>query len=109
MHIIRPCDIIRLSTDYRQVAEYKRSILMASSSITAQYEALPQVAKVLIQIILGGVIGGIYRILKFFETKNTVTLVVGIVALVTGIGNGIFWIVDLVTEIMHNKITVLAD
>ena len=47
--------------------------------------------------------------LKFFETKNTVTLVVGIVALVTGIGNGIFWIVDLVTEIMHNKITVLAD
>ncbi len=109
LHNSRLCDIIRLSTDYRQVAEYKRSILMASTSITAQYEALPQVAKVLIQIFLGGVIGGIYRVLKYFETKNVVTLVVGIVALVTGIGNGVFWIVDLVTEIMHNKITILAD
>jgi hypothetical protein len=82
---------------------------MASSSITAQYEALPQIAKVLIQIFLGGVIGGIYRILKYFETKNIVTLVVGILCLVTGIGNGIAWVVDLVTEILHNKITVLAD
>lgn len=82
---------------------------MASSSITAQYEALPKIAKVLIQLFLGGVIGGVYRILKFLETKNTVTLVVGILCLVTGIGNAIAWVVDLVTEILHNKITVLAD
>ena len=82
---------------------------MASSSITAQYEALPKIAKVLIQLFLGGVIGGVYRILKYFETKNIVTLVVGILCLVTGIGNGIAWVVDLVTEILHNKITVLAD
>lgn len=82
---------------------------MASSSITAQYEALPKIAKVLIQLFLGGVIGGVYRILKYFETKNIVTLVVGILCLVTGIGNAIAWVVDLVTEILHNKITVLAD
>lgn len=82
---------------------------MASSSITAQYEALPKIAKVLIQLFLGGVIGGVYRILKYFETKNIVTLVVGILCLVTGVGNGIAWVVDLITEIMHNKITVLAD
>ncbi len=83
---------------------------MANNSITTQaYEDLPQIAKIILQIFLGGIVGGIYRILRYLETKNTVTLVVGILALVTGIGNFIFWIVDLVTEIKDNKITVLAD
>ena len=57
----------------------------------------------------GYLIGGIYRILRYIETKNVVTLVVGIVCLVTGIGNFAAWIVDLITEITQNKITVLAD
>ena len=82
---------------------------MANNSITASYEALPKIAKVLIQIFLGGIIGGIYRIVRFLETKNIVTLVVGILALVTGIGNGIFWVIDLITEITQNKISVLAE
>ena len=43
------------------------------------------------------------------STKNVVTLVVGILVLVTGIGNFIAWIVDLVTEITSNKISVFAD
>lgn len=80
---------------------------MASSSITAQYEALPKIAKVLIQLFLGYPVSVVYRILKFLETKNTVTLVVGILCLV-GLGF-VFWVIDLVTEILHNKITVLAD
>ena len=58
---------------------------------------------------LGSLIGGIYRIIRFLETKNVVTLVVGILVLVTGIGNLIAWVVDLVTEILSNKICVLAD
>ena len=78
-------------------------------SITAMYEQLPKIAKILLQIFLGGLIGGIYRILRFLETKNVVTLVVGILGLVTGIGNFILWVVDLITEITQNKITVLAD
>ena len=76
--------------------------------ITEMYEELPQIVKILLQIFLGGVIGGIYRILRFLETKNTVTLVVGILCLVTGIGNTIAWIIDLITEITQNRITVLA-
>lgn len=80
-----------------------------NNSITASYEALPKIVKVIIQIFLGGLIAGIYRILRFLETKNVVTLVVGILVLVTGIGNLIAWIVDLVTEITQNKICVLAD
>ena len=82
---------------------------MAKSGITASYEALPKILKVLLQIFFGWIIGGVYRIIRFFETQNIVTLVVGIVGLVTGVGNAILWICDLVTEILNNKITVLAD
>ena len=76
--------------------------------MTEMYESLPKVVKILLQIFLGGLIGGIYRILRFLETKNVVTLVVGILGLVTGIGNFILWVCDLVTEITSNRITVLA-
>jgi len=79
-----------------------------NTAITEMYENLPKIAKIIIQIFLGGVIGGIYRILRFLETKNVVTLVVGILVLVTGVGNFIAWVVDLITEIVHNRITVLA-
>lgn len=76
---------------------------------TEQYEALPKIAKILLQVFLGGLIGGLYRILRYLETKNIVTLVVGILCLVTGVGNFIAWVVDLITEITQNKISVLAD
>jgi len=76
---------------------------------TGAYEALPKIAKIIIQLLLGSVVGGVYRIVRFLETKNVVTLVVGILVLVTGVGNLIAWIVDLITEITQNKICVLAD
>jgi len=78
-----------------------------NTSITAAYENLPKIVKVLLQIFLGSIIGGIYRIIRFVETKNIVTLIAGILNFV-GLGF-IFWIVDLVTEIFANKITVLAN
>ena len=81
---------------------------MAKNSITATYEALPKIVKVLIQIFLGAIVGGVYRIIRYVETKNIVTLVAGILALPFALGL-VFWIIDLVTEIMNNKITVLAD
>ena len=76
--------------------------------ITEMYESLPKIVKVLLQLFLGGVIGGVYRVIRFLETKNIVTLIVGILCLVTGVGNGIAWVVDLITEITKNRITVLA-
>ncbi len=82
---------------------------MASSSITAQFEALPKLVKVILLIVLGWVIGGIYRIIRYTETKNVVTLVAGILGICTGVGNVVVEIVDIVTEILYNKITVLAD
>ena len=82
---------------------------MASSSITGAYEALPKIVKLILQFFFGGVIGGVYRIIRFFETKNLLTLIVGILCLVTGVGNLIAWIVDFITELLSNKITVLAN
>ena len=76
---------------------------------TAKYEELPKIAKIIIQVILGGIVGGIYRILRYLETKNIVTLVVGIVGLVTGIGNCVLWVLDLISEALNNKITFFAD
>lgn len=80
-----------------------------SKGLTASYEALPKIAKLLIQLILGAVVGGIYRIVRYTETKNVVTLVVGLLVLFTGVGNAIAWVVDLITELLNDRITVLAD
>ncbi len=80
-----------------------------SGSLTEMYESLPKLAKIVLQIFFGAIIGGIYRIIRYVETRNTVTLVVGILVLITFIGNLIAWIVDLVTEITVGRITVLAD
>lgn len=77
--------------------------------MTATYEALPKIAKILLQLFFGWLIGGLYRIVRYTETKNIVTLVVGIVVLLTGIGNFVAWICDLFTELTADRITVLAD
>lgn len=80
-----------------------------SQKLTEAYESLPKIAKVLLQLFLGAIVGGIYRIVRFFETQNVVTLVVGLLVTFTGVGNLIAWIVDLFTEITQDRITVLAD
>ncbi len=80
-----------------------------NTSLTASYDSLPFIARLLIQIIGGAIVGGIYRIVKYFETKNIATLVVGLLVTFTGIGNLIAWVVDLVTLIINGKYTVFAD
>lgn len=77
--------------------------------ITKMYDELPKIVKILLQIFLGYIVGGIYRIIRFTETKNLVTLIVGLVGLVTGVGNFIVWLIDLITVITKDKITFLAD
>lgn len=77
--------------------------------MTKTYEDLPKIVKIILQLFFGWLIGGVYRIIRYTETKNIVTLVVGILVLFTGIGNGIAYVVDLVTELLSNRITVLAD
>ena len=79
------------------------------SSLTKSYDALPLILRIIIQIFLGWVVGGIYRIVRYLETKNVITLVVGILATCTGIGNAIAWVVDLVTLVLNGKFTVFVD
>lgn len=80
-----------------------------NQTITAKYDELPLVLRVVLQVVLGAIIGGIYRIVRYFETQNIVTLVVGLVATFTGIGNFVAWIVDLVTLVLSGKYTVFVD
>jgi hypothetical protein len=76
--------------------------------LTSAYEALPKLLKIILQLLFGTLIGGIYRIIRFTESGNIVTLIVGLLVLFTGIGNVIIWILDLITEILSDKITILA-
>ena len=80
-----------------------------NNSLTASYDALPLILRIILQIIGGTIVGGIYRIARYFETKNIVTLVIGLLATFTGIGNLIAWVVDLVTLIINGKYTVFVD
>ena len=82
---------------------------MANSSLTSQYNSLPFILRVVLQLVFGVIVGGIYRIVRYTETKNIVTLVVGLLVTFTLVGNVIAWIIDLVTLIMNGKYTVLVD
>ena len=83
---------------------------MASKTyLTKEYDKLPLLLRVIIQIFAGILAGGIYRIVRFFETKNTVTLIVGLLVTFTGVGNVIAWIIDLFTLIRDKKYTIFVD
>lgn len=77
--------------------------------ITKMYDELPKIVRILVQLFLGYIVSGIYRIIRFTETKNIVTLIVGLVGLLTGFGNFIVWLIDLITTITKDRITFLAD
>ena len=79
-----------------------------ANSLTKFYDDLPRFARILIQVFLGSVVGGVYRILRYVENKNNTTLIAGILALVPVI-SFVFWVVDLVTVILHDKINIFAD
>ena len=78
-------------------------------TLTASYDSISLIIRVILQVIFGAVVGGIYRIVRYTESKNIVTLIVGLICTFTGIGNVIAWIVDLVTLIINGKYTVLVD
>ena len=77
---------------------------MANKTLTATYEELPKIVKIILQIVLGALVGGIYRIIRYTETKNTATLVAGILAFVPVVGF-VIQVLDVVSEIFNNEIT----
>ena len=69
---------------------------MASNSLTASFEGLDKIVKVILILFLGWLVSGLYRVIRYTETKNVVTLVVGLIALLSGVGNFIFCIAHAV-------------
>lgn len=81
---------------------------------THYYDDLPKIAKILIPIVLAltfvgaGLVSAVYRIVRFVETKNVATLVVGILCFIPIVGF-VAAVIDIITTITKNAITVLAD
>ena len=82
--------------------------MATNKSLTAQFEGLPKIAKILIIAFFGWIVGGIYRVIRYTETKNTTTLVAGLLGFIPPI-DFIMWVADLVAEILNDKITYFAD
>ena len=80
-----------------------------NQSIIAQFDALDKIVKVLILVFLGWLVSPVYRILRYTETKNTTTLIIGVLAFFTGAFFGVLALIDIVTLITDNKISVLVD
>ena len=79
------------------------------NEILKTFEGLPLVVKVILLVFFGGVISPVYRILRFVDTKSVKTLVIGVICLVTGCGNAILAIVDIVSEVTRGKVEILLD
>ena len=75
-------------------------------TLTGSYDALPWILRILIQVIFGYFVGAIYRIVRYLESRNVVTLVIGILCFF-GLGF-IFWVIDLVTTVLGAGISILA-
>ena len=80
-----------------------------NQSIIAQFDALDKIVKVLILVFVGWLVSPVYRILRYTETKNTTTLIIGVLAFFTGAFFGVLALIDIVTLITDNKISVLVD
>ena len=77
--------------------------------MTKVFDKLPFIARLLILIFVGWIVGGIYRVVKFVEKRNVTTLIVGLLGLFTGIGNIVIEIVDIVTTVLGKGISFCAD
>ena len=77
--------------------------------ITTSYDKLPWIVRVILELFFGAIIGGIYRIIRFVESGNVITLVVGLLVLLTGVGNAVIWVVDFITTLVGKGICLLAD
>ena len=77
--------------------------------MTKSFDKLSWLVRVLLILFLGWIICPVYRIVKWSKSKNTVTLVVAILGLFTGVGNVILEVIDLITTLLGKGICVLAD
>ena len=79
--------------------------------LTKSFDGLSKVVRIIILLVFGVFISGVYRIVKFIENggEPIITLVVGLLGAFTGIGNLALWLIDVVSTIVYDKIVFLAD
>ena len=82
---------------------------MAQNSLIKSFESLNLIVKLVLIFFFGWIIGGVYRIIRYTETKNVSTLVIGLLGIFTGIGNVVIEVVDFVSELLNNKIEYLVE
>lgn len=81
-------------------------VLEEKLTLTNKFDRLPLWGKILIELFFGWVMTSIYRIVRFFETRNTSTLLFGALCL------SLFpfmWFIDFLSVCVYGKITFLAD
>jgi len=69
-------------------------------------DGLPWIVKLILALPFANVVYGIYRLVKGIAKNDIVLTIAGIIWIFAGWG--ILWIIDLITVILHGKITVLA-
>ncbi len=75
----------------------------------AWFENLSKIVRIILFIpIWGWIFSALNRIFKYVDSKNVVTLVVGILCIIPIVGF-VLSIIDLVTTITSDKITVLYE
>lgn len=75
--------------------------------IVKAFDDLPWVVKIILALpFIDGIAWGIYRLAKGIDKNDGVLILAGILWIFLGIF--ILWVIDLVTIIMHGKVTVLA-
>ena len=83
---------------------------MAKENFIDKFESLPKVVKILLFLfpISGWALSSIYRFYFFAEKRKLITLVVGLMGLVSGIGIIFGW-ADALSELKFNKVTFFVE
>lgn len=72
------------------------------------YDNLPFIVKLILAFpFIDGIAWGIYRVAKGLHKQNIILIIAGILWIFAGFF--LFWIIDLITIILHGKPTVLVD
>ena len=70
--------------------------------MTKLFDDLPLIAKILLALPFLDIVWVVYRLAKSIEKKNTLGVVLAIVLIIVGIP--FFWLVDIITIAMSNKV-----
>ncbi len=83
---------------------------MSKIRVTDKIEEMPKVLKFFLFLfpLTGWILSSVYRFFRYSETREIITLVIGVIGLVSGIGIIFGW-VDALSELKYNKVTFFAD